>query len=215
MLWHKSQGAGGAGGDITGELIEAKHSNTGSVSLSSAPQAGDLLIAHTGGYAGGSSLTTTGSYPFTQVASYNSAAWYTTSPYYFFEGSRMGYRIATGSEGTSISVGGPDTALSVYRFSSPVTSVTSAFTATQQGVANRTITTSSYDKPHIVACTVGSQADPSLAMTNQDYSSREGYCDAAASLRNSDSTLTTAVITSNNVSFNEACCYAVLVPNFD
>lgn len=213
MLWHKAQGAGGAGGDITGELIEAKHSNTGSVSLSSAPQAGDLLIAHTGGYSVGASLTTTGSYPFTQATGINSSPWYSSPVYY--EGSRIGYRIATGSEGTSINVGNPNTALSVYRFSSPVTSVTSAFTATQQGVANRTITTSSYDKPHIVVCTVGSSGDPSIAMTNQDYSSRVGKCDAAASLRNPDSSLTTAVITSSNVSFNEACSYAVLVPNFD
>jgi hypothetical protein len=214
MLWHKAQGAGGAGGDITGEFIESSHSNTVSVSLSSAPLAGDLLIAHSGGYTYGANLTTTGSYPFTQATGMNSSAWY-GAPYYFFEGSRMGYRIATGSEGTSINVGSDDTALSVYRFSSPVTSVTSAFTATQQGVANRTITTSSYDKPHIVACTIGSNADPSLVMTNSDYGSRVGYCDAAASLRNSDSSLTTAVITSNNVSFNEACCYAVLVPTFD
>ena len=207
MLWHKAQGAGGAGGDITGEFIESSHSNTGSVSLSSAPLAGDLLIAHSGGYSGGSTLT---SYLFTQVTGINSTPW--SSPY--FEGSRMGYRIATGSEGTSISVGTPDTALGVYRFSSPVTSVTSAFTATQQGNGSKTITTSSYDKPHIVACTIGSYQDPSLVMTNSDYSSRVGYCDAASSLRNPDSSLTNAVTTASSVSFNEACCYAVLVPNF-
>ena len=167
MLWHKAQGAGGAGGEITGEFIESSHSDTGYVSLSSAPLAGDLLIAHSGGYSGGSTLTTTGSYAFTQVTGINSTSW--SWPY--FEGSRMGYRIATGSEGTSISVGTPDTALGVYRFSSPVTSVTSAFTATQQGNGSKTITTSSYAKPHIVACTIGSYQDPSLTMTNSDYNS--------------------------------------------
>ena len=214
MLWHKAQGAGGAGGDITGEFIESSHSDTGYVSLSSAPLAGDLLIAHSGGYAYGANLTTTGSYPFTQATAMNSSSWY-GDPYYFFEGSRMGYRIATGSEGTSINVGSDDTALSVYRFSSPVTSVTSAFTATQQGNGSKTITTSSYAKPHIVACTIGSYQDPSLTMTNSDYNSRVGYCDAASSFRNPDSSLTNAVTTANDVGFNEACCYAVLVPNFD
>jgi hypothetical protein len=206
--------AGSNGNGVTGEFIGASHSNSSSVSLSSAPLAGDLLIAHTGGYTFGASLITSGSYPFTQAISITSSAWYTGTPSYS-EGSRIGYRIATGSEGTSISVGAADAALSVYRFSSPVTSVTSAFTTIKQGNGSKTITTSSYDKPHIVACTIGSYGDPNLAMANSDYSSRVGHCDAAASLRNSDSSLTTAAITSINTSFNEACCYAVLVPNFD
>ena len=200
--------AGNNGNGVTGEFITSSHSNTTSVSLSSAPQAGDLLIAHTGGYTGGSNLFSA----FTLVVSKSSSPWYSYPAY--FEGSKIGYKIATGSEGTSISVGGTDAALSVYRFSSPVTSVTSAFTTTKQGTGSKTISTSSYDKPHIVACTIGSYQDPNLAMTNSDYSSRVGYCDAAASLRNLDSSLTTAVITASIVSFNEACCYAVLVPNF-
>lgn len=202
------QAAAGNGAAITGEFIESSHSNTGTVSLSSAPQAGDLLIAHTGGYNYGSSLSS----PFTLVVSQSSSPWYSSPTY--FEGSKIGYKIATGSEGTSISVGSPDTALGVYRFSSPVTSVTSAFTTTKQGTGGKTISTSSYDKPHIVACTIGSYQNPGQAMTNSDYNSRVGYCAAVASLRNLDSSLTTAVITANNASFNEACCYAVLVPNF-
>lgn len=200
--------SGTNGAAITGEFIESSHSHSSTVSLSSAPQAGDLIIAHTGGYTYGSSLVSA----FTQVVTYTSSPWYVSPTYR--EGSKIGYKIATGSEGTSISVGGTDAALSVYRFSSPVTSVTSAFTTTKQGTGSKTITTSSYDKPHIVACTIGSYSNPSLAMTNQDYSSRVGYCDAAASLRNLDSSLTSAVITASSVSFNEACCYAVLVPNF-
>ena len=200
--------AGNNGNGLEGEFIESSHSNTGVVSLSSAPQAGDLLIAHTGGYTHGASLFSA----FTTVASKSSSPWY-SSPYYY-EGGTIGYRIATNST-SSFSVGSVDAALSLYRFSSPVTSVTFAFTTTKQGIGNRTISTSSYDKPHIVVCTIGSNGNPNLAMTNSDYSSRVGFCDAAASLRNLDSSLTTAVITASSVSFNEACCYAVLVPNFD
>lgn len=206
--------AGSNGNVVTGEFIESSHADSFNVSLSSAPLAGDLLIAHSGGLFYGASLTLYGSYPFTQAVGYTSSAWHTGSPSYY-EGSTIGYRIATGSESRTLSVGSADAALSVYRFSSPVTSVTVAFTTTKQQNGSKTITTSSYDKPHIVACTIGSRTDPNLAMTNSDYSSHAGYCDAASSLRNPDSSLTTAVITASSVSFNEACCYAVLVPNFD
>jgi hypothetical protein len=203
MLWHKAQGAGGAGGDITGELIEFKFLGT----LATAPQAGDLLIGHMGGY-----VTAVVTYsPYTQVIRAVSSPWYGS----YVESSNIVYKIATGSEGTTQNMGSGSPVMGVYRFSSPVTSVSVAFSTTQQGPSTRTITTSSYDKPHIVVCSVGSNGDPSLTMTNSDYSLRGGYCDAAASLRNSDSSLTNAVISMNNASFNEACSYAVLVPNFD
>lgn len=204
MLWHKAQGAGGAGGDITGELIEATNSGT----LATAPQAGDLLIGHQGGY-----TTAVVTYsPYIQVIRAVSSPWYGS----YTESSNIVYKIATGSEGTTQNIGNAgQKVMSVYRFSSPVTSVSVVLSTTQQGPATKTITTSSYDKPHIVVCSVGSYGDPSLTMTNSDYSLRGGYGDAVASLRNLDSSLTNAVISMNNASFNEACSFAVLVPNFD
>jgi hypothetical protein len=197
------QAASGNSGDITGELIEAKNSGT----LVTAPQAGDLLIGNMGLY-----TTAVVTYsPYIQVIRAVSSPWYGS----YTESSNIVYKIATGSEGTTQNMGNGNKVIGVYRFSSPVTSVSVAFSTTQQGSSTRTITTSSYDKPHIVVCSVGSYQDPSLTMTNSDYSLRGGYCDAAASLRNSDSSLTNAVISMTNVSFNEACSYAVLVPNFD
>lgn len=204
MLWHKAQGAGGAGGDITGELIEVTNSGT----LATAPQAGDLLIGHMGLH----TVAVVTYSPYTQVIRAVSSPWYGS----YAESSNIVYKIATASEGTTQSMGNTgQKVMSVYRFSSPVTSVSVAFSTTQQGPSTRTITTSSYDKPHIVVCSVGSYNDPSLTMTNSDYSLRANNGDAAASLRNLDSSLTNAVISMTNVSFNEACSYAVLVPNFD
>ena len=203
MLWHKAQGAGGAGGEITGELIEFKFAG----SLVTAPQAGDLLVGHSGSY---TSPVYTNS-PYTQVVTKVSTPWYGT----YTESSLIAYKIATGSEGTNImNIGTGSNVMGVYRFSSPVTSVSVAFSTTQQGDGDRTIDTSSYDKPHIAVCTIGCHGNPSIAMTNSDYALRGGYCNVAASLRNPDSSLTSAVITANDTSFNEACCYAVLVPNF-
>mgnify|MGYP003624365422 CR=1 FL=1 len=203
MLWHKAQGAGGAGGDITGELIEFKFAGQ----LVTAPQAGDLLVGHVGSY---TSAVSTYS-PYTQVIRAVSSAWSGS----YTESSNIVYKIATGSEGTNImNIGGGSSVMGVYRFSSPVTSVSVAFSTTQQGFASKTIDTSSYDKPHIVVCTIACHGNPSIAMTNSDYALRGGYSNAAASLRNPDSSLTSAVITMTNTTFNEACSYAVLVPNF-
>jgi len=204
MLWHKAQGAGGAGGDITGAFIQLAEGST--VPLPATLQAGDLLIAHLGHYAFANYLNSA----FTNVVSHASGMWY----YPYYESSAIGYRIATGSEGTSIAVGNNNAALSIYRFSSPVTSVTVAFTATQSGASNRSIDISTYDKPNIVICSVGSNGDPSLTMTASNYAYRSGYLDTAASITNVDSATTTSVISGNNVNFSPAACYAVLVPNF-
>ena len=125
------------------------------------------------------------------------------------------------SDFTSATGGGGDItpAIAVYRFSSPVTGVTVAFSATQEGEGDRTIDISGYDKPHIVVCTIGCvSGNAVLAMTAQDYSSRvagNGYASVAGALFNPDSTTDSSVITANNVSVNEACTYAVLVPTFD
>ena len=204
MLWHKAQGAGGAGGEITGELIEYKFAG----SLVTAPQAGDLLIGHSGSYTSPVSINS----PYTQVVTKVSTPWYGS----YYESSLIAYKIATGSEGTNIinNMATGSNVMGVYRFSSPVTSVSVAFSTTQEGDGDRTIDTSSYNKPHIAVCTIGCHGNPLIAMTNSDYALRGGYCNAAASLRNLDSSLTSAVITANDTSFNEACCYAVLVPNF-
>tara|TARA_R110000787_G_scaffold91886_2_gene193595 strand:- start:24 stop:638 length:615 start_codon:yes stop_codon:yes gene_type:complete len=193
-----------ADGGITGELIEFKFAG----SLVTAPEEGDLLVGHSGSY---NSAVSTNS-PYTQVVTKVSTPWIGSNT----ESSLIAYKIATGSEGTNImSIGTGSNVMGVYRFSSPVTGVTVAFSATQEGDGDRTIDTSSYDKPHIAVCTIGCNGNPSIAMTNSDYAFRGGYCNAAASLRNPDSALTSAVISATDTTFNEACCYAVLVPTFD
>jgi len=216
------QAAAGNGGEITGEFIELGPTDargSADCTMSSAPQAGDLLIAQVGAHAHATSLTSA----FTSVVAKSSTAWL-GPPNNFQESSRIAYRIADGNEGTTISAatgGGGDitTAIAVYRFSSSVTGVTVAFSASQEGEGDRTIDISGYDKPHIVLCSIGSVAgDASLAMTEQDYSSRvagNGYADVAGALFNLDSTTDSSEITATNVNVNEACTYAVLVPTFD
>lgn len=208
---HKLQGAGGVGGDIEGVLVEYAYSTRSStITLSSSPQAGDLLVLHTGGYA----FAHTQDAAFTLVVSKNSTAWSGS----YFESSKISYKIATGSEGTAITTvsGNFDmsSVLAVYRFTRPVSSISVAFSASQQGPANRNITISGYSKPNVVVCSVGSYGNPSMSLTDQNYSYRSGYISAASSLTNAGSTTSTSVISATNVNFNEACTYAVLVPNF-
>ena len=216
------QAAAGNSGEITGEFIELGPTDSrgsANCTMAAAPQAGDLLIAQVGAHAAATSLTS----DFTSVVAKTSTVWL-GPPNNFAENSRIAYRIADGNEGTTISAatgGGGDitTAIAVYRFSSPVTGVTVAFSATQEGEGDRTIDISGYDLPHIVVCTIGCvSGNAVLAMTAQDYSSRvagNGYASVAGALFNPDSTTDSSVITANNVSVNEACTYAVLVPTFD
>ena len=222
LVAYKIIQASSSNSGVEGEFIElGPTASRGSpnCTMANAPQAGDLLIAQVGAHAQPTSLTSA----FTSVVAKTSTAWL-GPPNNFAESSRIAYRIADGNEGTTISAatggaGDITTAIAVYRFSSSVTGVNVAFSATQEGEGDRTIDISGYDLPHVVVCTIGSASgDAALAMTGQDYSSRvagNGYVDVAGALFNPDTTTTSSVITANDVSFNEACTYAVLVPTFD
>lgn len=203
----KVMGAGGAGGGGTNEFVEYA-SGGGTVTLSAAPQAGDLLVLHTGAYA----FANTQDSAFTEVVYKQSSPWSGS----YIETSRIGYKIATGSEGTTISTlsGGFEISslLAVYRFSSSVVGVSVAFAASQQGTASRSIDILNYAKPNVVVCSVGSYEDPNMSMTDQNYSFRQSYLDAASSLTDVGSTTYTSVVTATDANFNEACTYAVLVP---
>lgn len=194
-------------------LVEYAYSTGAStVTLAAAPEAGDLLVLHTGGRA----YAHTQDAAFTLVVSKTSAYW-SSPPNYFFESSRISYKIATGSEGTTITTlasGNFDrsSVLAVYRFTSSVASVSTPYTSTKEGEADRSINITSYGKPNVVVCSVGSYQDPSLSMTDQNYSYRDDSIAAASSLTDVGSPTTTSVITANDAIFNEACTYAVLVP---
>ena len=203
------------GGPVGGEFIEVAGAggNGSPVYLSSAPQAGDLLIAGNGFY-NGSLYVPPG---FTPVLYHRSPNWSTSSPSYY-ESSYISYKIATGTEGTTLTGGGGSTAVAVYRFSSPVTSVTVLNSTVQSYSVNRTQTVamqSNYPTyPQIYACVVGAYDPTSLSMTNQDFSNRYQYVNMAATLRLEGHTpVDNSIIGSG--SFNEACVYAVLAPNFD
>ena len=210
MLWHKAQGAGGAGGDIGGEFIEVKGNVNGGVTLASAPQAGDLMIAGNGSYVGSVA------YPsgFTALLYHRSPNWNNTS-YLYYESCYMSYKIATGSEGTFVSSGG-STAVAVYRFNSPVTSISIQNSTVQSGTANKTLTPAQQagnSFPNIYICVVGAYSQSSLSMTGQDFSNKYDKVFMAASLRPEDHTAVNAV-TAGAGSFNEACTFVTIAPNF-
>ena len=198
-------------GPVGGEFIEVAGAGTGagSVYLSSAPQAGDLLIAGNGFYAGYIS-TPPG---FTPVINHLSPNWSAASPSYY-ESSYISYKIATGTEGTIINGGGGSRSVAVYRFNYPVTSVSIQSTHTQSSNVNRTQTVSmqsSHTFPNIYVCSVGAYDQTALSMTNQDFSNKYTYVYMAASLR--DTAAETLITGSGGI--KEACVYAVLAPNFD
>lgn len=206
--------AGNNGGEVTGELIEVAGSDSSGVLLSSAPQAGDLLIAGVGSYNG------TFGYPsgFTSLQYHRSANWSNSSASYY-ESVRVFYKIATGTEGTYMAIGGSrSSALAVYRFNSPVTSVTKLNSTAQSGSVNRTQTVAMQANyttyPQIYVCAVGAYNQTSLSMTNQDFSNKYRTVYMAATLRPVDHTPVVNYI-SGSGSFNEACVYAVIAPNFD
>ena len=214
MLWHKAQGAGGAGGDITGELIEVAGADSGNVTLSAAPQAGDLLIAGVGTYLG----TVGNPSGFTSLQYHRSTNWSASASYYY-ESARVSYKIATGTEGTSMAIGGSrGSALAVYRFNSPVTSVTKLTSTVQSLSVNRTQTVAMQANyttyPQIYVCVVGAYNQQSLSMTNQDFSNKYIQVSMAATLRPIGHTPVDNSI-SGAGSFNEACVYADIAPNFD
>ena len=206
LVTSKVMGAGGAGGG-TNEFVEYA-SGASIVTLSEAPQAGDLLVLHTGGYA----FATSQDSAFTEVVYRQSPSW--SSPY--VETSRIGYKIATGSEGTTIPTASGSfdvsSVLAVYRFSSSVVGVSIPFADSQINNPSRSISIGNYAKPNVVVCSVGSYENSNMSMTDQNYSFRQSHVNGASSLTDVGSTTSTSVITATEVNFFEACTYAVLVP---
>ena len=200
----------GASSSVGGEFIEVAGNVGGSVTLASAPQAGDLMIAGTGHYI----------YPvsppngFTTLLNQQSPNWSPASPIYF-ETSHMSYKIATGSEGTFVGSSG-STVVAVYRFNSPVTSISIQNSTPQVYNANKTLTPLQVQGdsfPNIYICVTGAYQLNNLTMTAQDFSNNYANVSMAASLRPEDHTAVNAVTTGTGM-FIPAATFVTIAPNF-
>lgn len=209
------QAASGSNGNgVTGEFIEVSGAASGNVTLSAAPQAGDLLIAGVGTFAGSVSNPS----GFTSIQYHRSPNWNTTQSYYY-ESARVSYKIATGTEGTNINLGASrGGSLAVYRFNRPVTSVTKLNSTVTNTSANRTQTLAMQANyttyPQLYICVSGAYNPGILTMTNQDFSNKHGCVSMAATLRPEDHTAVNNSITGSG-SFTIAVVYGLIAPNFD
>ena len=127
----------------------------------------------------------------------------------------MSYKIATGNEGTFVGSSG-STVVAVYRFNSPVTSISIQNSAVQSGTANKTLTPAQQagnSFPNIYICVVGAYSPSSLSMTGQDFSNNYASVSMAASLRLEDHTAVNAVTYGTGM-FIPAVTYVTIAPNF-
>ena len=200
----------GASSSVGGEFIEVAGNVRGSVTLASAPQAGDLMIAGTAAYI----------YPvsppngFTTLLNQQSPNWSPVS-FYYYETSHMSYKIATGNEGTFVGSSG-STVVAVYRFNSPVTSISIQNSTPGVYNANRTLTPLQVQGdsfPNIYICVTGAYGLSNLTMTAQDFSNNYASVSMAASLRLEDHTAVNAVTYGTGM-FIPAVTYVTIAPNF-
>jgi len=200
----------GASSSVGGEFIEVAGNVNGGVTLASAPQAGDIMIAGTGSYVGGVALPS----GFTSLWFQRSPNWAAAS-YLYYESCEMSYKIATGNEGTFVSSGG-STVVAVYRFNSPVTSISIQNATGTAYNANKTLTTTQQagdSFPNIYIAVVGAYQLNNLTMTAQDFSNNYASVSMAASIRPEDHTAVNAVTTGSGM-FVPAVTWVTIAPNF-
>lgn len=153
MLWHKIQGAGGAGGGMTLDFVAQSYGNYPSSSTSvvfgATPQANDILLVYIGDWAETTGISYTPS-GWTRIALQSAPPWY-SSPAYRTLGA-LYYKVASGSEGTSVSgfyfgnngVGtSPQFATQIYRPSASFSTATVVGAASGTPLANGTISSGS------------------------------------------------------------------------